>query len=271
MPLSPAARVQVEFYVNENTFKERLKLFFIKNQRSSEWGPAGGAGAQAGGRGAWGGEAPRLQATYPQWSSRAPAQPPPRRAQPSYLHPGGSSGHLPPLAAPPPSQQELGSLGPHLGCRMGHGPWSISVPPGPPPFCPKERVAWGAVCTPSGRQDGVEGLPPQCGAPLDPWGQPRVSWVPGSPDLHPPPAGLRIRLFNFSLKLLTCLLYIVRVLLDDPALGIGWWATAGLGAACRDRGRWGQWWGGVCPAPGDSFLPSVRPRRAGPGCHSGSR
>ncbi|KAL2097989.1 hypothetical protein ACEWY4_007196 [Coilia grayii] len=28
-------RVQVEFYVNQNTFKERLKLFFIKNQRSS--------------------------------------------------------------------------------------------------------------------------------------------------------------------------------------------------------------------------------------------
>ncbi|CAB1431935.1 unnamed protein product [Pleuronectes platessa] len=27
--------VQVEFYVNENTLKERLKLFFIKNQRSS--------------------------------------------------------------------------------------------------------------------------------------------------------------------------------------------------------------------------------------------
>uniref|UniRef100_A0A4W3K4F0 Potassium sodium-activated channel subfamily T member 2 n=1 Tax=Callorhinchus milii TaxID=7868 RepID=A0A4W3K4F0_CALMI len=27
--------VQVEFYVNENTFKERMKLFFIKNQRSS--------------------------------------------------------------------------------------------------------------------------------------------------------------------------------------------------------------------------------------------
>ncbi|KAJ7332379.1 hypothetical protein JRQ81_014559, partial [Phrynocephalus forsythii] len=27
--------VQVEFYMNENTFKERLKLFFIKNQRSS--------------------------------------------------------------------------------------------------------------------------------------------------------------------------------------------------------------------------------------------
>lgn len=35
-PLRPSLRVQVEFYVNENTFKERLKLFFIKNQRSSE-------------------------------------------------------------------------------------------------------------------------------------------------------------------------------------------------------------------------------------------
>ncbi|XP_070795406.1 potassium channel subfamily T member 2 isoform X3 [Pituophis catenifer annectens] len=28
-------RVQIEFYMNDNTFKERLKLFFIKNQRSS--------------------------------------------------------------------------------------------------------------------------------------------------------------------------------------------------------------------------------------------
>ncbi|XP_016067284.1 PREDICTED: potassium channel subfamily T member 1 [Miniopterus natalensis] len=36
-------------------------------------------------------------------------------------------------------------------------------------------------------------------------------------------SSLRIRLFNFSLKLLTCLLYVVRVLLDDPALGIGCW------------------------------------------------
>lgn len=36
LPLLPV-RVQVEFYVNENTFKERLKLFFIKNQRSSKW------------------------------------------------------------------------------------------------------------------------------------------------------------------------------------------------------------------------------------------
>lgn len=42
---SPAPRVQVEFYVNENTFKERLKLFFIKNQRSSEWGVRGACGS----------------------------------------------------------------------------------------------------------------------------------------------------------------------------------------------------------------------------------
>ncbi|NXE62239.1 KCNT1 protein, partial [Calcarius ornatus] len=38
-----------------------------------------------------------------------------------------------------------------------------------------------------------------------------------------PHTGLRIRLFNFSLKLLTCLLYIVRVLLDNPEEGIGCW------------------------------------------------
>ncbi|XP_056668698.1 potassium channel subfamily T member 1 isoform X10 [Monodelphis domestica] len=36
-------------------------------------------------------------------------------------------------------------------------------------------------------------------------------------------SSLRIRLFNFSLKLVTCLLYIVRVLLDDPVQGIGCW------------------------------------------------
>ena len=53
---------------------------------------------------------------------------------------------------------------------------------------------------------------------------------PGAVASVPPPTGLRIRLFNFSLKLLTCLLYIVRVLLDDPALGIGWWVTRGPGA-----------------------------------------
>lgn len=32
-------RVRVEYYVNENTFKERLQLYFIKNQRSSEYNP----------------------------------------------------------------------------------------------------------------------------------------------------------------------------------------------------------------------------------------
>uniref|UniRef100_UPI00398F1ED1 potassium channel subfamily T member 1 n=1 Tax=Pristiophorus japonicus TaxID=55135 RepID=UPI00398F1ED1 len=36
-------------------------------------------------------------------------------------------------------------------------------------------------------------------------------------------SSLRIRLFNFSLKLLTCLLYVVRVLLDHPTEGIGCW------------------------------------------------
>uniref|UniRef100_A0A2K5YW53 RCK N-terminal domain-containing protein n=1 Tax=Mandrillus leucophaeus TaxID=9568 RepID=A0A2K5YW53_MANLE len=34
-PVACKLLVQVEFYMNENTFKERLKLFFIKNQRSS--------------------------------------------------------------------------------------------------------------------------------------------------------------------------------------------------------------------------------------------
>lgn len=41
------------------------------------------------------------------------------------------------------------------------------------------------------------------------------------PPLSPP--GLRVRLFNFFLKLLSCLLYIVRVLLDDPREGRGGW------------------------------------------------
>uniref|UniRef100_A0A7M4DX18 Potassium sodium-activated channel subfamily T member 2 n=1 Tax=Crocodylus porosus TaxID=8502 RepID=A0A7M4DX18_CROPO len=35
-------------------------------------------------------------------------------------------------------------------------------------------------------------------------------------------SSLRIRLFNFSLKLLSCLLYIIRVLLDDPTQGYAW-------------------------------------------------
>lgn len=54
--------------------------------------------------------------------------------------------------------------------------------------------------------------------------------LPDAPALVSPLTGLRIRLFNFSLKLLTCLLYIVRVLLDNPDQGIGWWVTCGAGA-----------------------------------------
>lgn len=39
-------------------------------------------------------------------------------------------------------------------------------------------------------------------------------------------SGLRIRLFNFSLKLLSCFLYIVRVLLDDPQERNGWYVQS---------------------------------------------
>lgn len=80
-----------------------------------------------------------------------------------------------------------------------------------------------------------------------------------SPD-DPSPAGLRIRLFNFSLKLLTCLLYIVRVLLDDPALGIGWWVMQGRPLS---RAKAVGVCGGCAPASsparplGDSCLPCV--------------
>ncbi|XP_066945948.1 potassium channel subfamily T member 2 isoform X16 [Macrobrachium rosenbergii] len=35
IPPQEAYRVRVEYYVNENTFKERLHLYFVKNQRSS--------------------------------------------------------------------------------------------------------------------------------------------------------------------------------------------------------------------------------------------
>ncbi|KAG9337850.1 hypothetical protein JZ751_027501 [Albula glossodonta] len=45
-------------------------------------------------------------------------------------------------------------------------------------------------------------------------------FLPGD---HTGAQGLRVRLFNFSLKLLSCLLYIVRVLLDDPREGGGGW------------------------------------------------
>lgn len=69
-----------------------------------------------------------------------------------------------------------------------------------------------------------------CGEELLARGRSGTQWLRGLTPL-PLPTGLRIRLFNFSLKLLTCLLYIVRVLLDDPALGIGWWVAGGAGAA----------------------------------------
>lgn len=73
--------------------------------------------------------------------------------------------------------------------------------------------AW--VCSGNGCAGGAP-----CGTP---WRCP-LSSVPMGPCLRcaASAAGLRIRLFNFSLKLLTCLLYIVRVLLDNPEEGIGW-------------------------------------------------
>ncbi|XP_030664579.1 uncharacterized protein LOC100588032 isoform X2 [Nomascus leucogenys] len=84
-------------------------------------------------------------------------------------------------------------------------------------------------------------------------------------------SSLRIRLFNFSLKLLTCLLYIVRVLLDDPALGIGWWATGAAGRGVPGPGAEPSCWAiteadgvpGGAPVPGalgSPSFPSARPR-----------
>nr|XP_045373263.1 potassium channel subfamily T member 1 [Camelus bactrianus] len=133
-----APRVQVEFYVNENTFKERLKLFFIKNRRSRARLPGMRDGARK-----W----------FP-WV---------------LVHWTG---------------------------------WSLSESgPTAPPQCRAPRQCWqGQSGYPRPSREG------ECG----------LTTVPA-------PTGLRIRLFNFSLKLLTCLLYIVRVLLDDPALGIGCW------------------------------------------------
>lgn len=146
-------RVQVEFYVNENTIKERLKLFFIRNQRSSEWVTQGAS--------------PRDP--YPAVGGPSPGDPLPWNPAPRI---------------------------PVLLRTQAQGP----LP------CP--------------------GL-----SPRDPHPASGLT-------LHTPqtPAGLRIRLFNFSLKLLTCLLYIVRVLLEDPALGIGWWVPMGLPVSRRAHG-----------------------------------
>lgn len=45
------------------------------------------------------------------------------------------------------------------------------------------------------------------------------------------PSGLRIRVFNFSLKLLTCLLYMIRVVTDNPA-------PHGSGQQSAPNGKW---------------------------------
>ncbi|MBN3324495.1 KCNT2 protein, partial [Atractosteus spatula] len=55
-------------------------------------------------------------------------------------------------------------------------------------------------------------------------------------------SSLRIRLFHFSLKLLSCFLYICRVLLDDPTKGNGWFLTIlhmFIISSMGDCGRWG--------------------------------
>ncbi|KAM9326974.1 potassium channel subfamily T member 1 isoform 1-T1 [Gastrophryne carolinensis] len=54
-------------------------------------------------------------------------------------------------------------------------------------------------------------------------------------------SSLRIRLFNFSLKLLSCLLYILRVLLDDPTQGIGCWNCAKKNYTPRADGHITDW------------------------------
>lgn len=146
---TPAHRVQVEFYVNENTFKERLKLFFIKNQRSSEW-PAGRRGSlgkgpamqRAGGglavwvvvgTGAW--AVPHLGFTPPSthqdlglepvetllnpgmaMAVRDLAQPPPCGPRPSRPHPGG------PLAPQCGPHSPVGSVHSLAGESLALGP-----------------------------------------------------------------------------------------------------------------------------------------------------
>lgn len=73
--------------------------------------------------------------------------------------------------------------------------------------------------------------------------------------------GLRIRLFNFSLKLLTCLLYIVRVLLDNPDQGIGWWVTWGAGVLRLSLSNDPHWhFGSSCGRPvTDTYQTSREP------------
>ncbi|KPP72575.1 potassium channel subfamily T member 2-like [Scleropages formosus] len=60
-------------------------------------------------------------------------------------------------------------------------------------------------------------------------------------------SSLRVRLFNFSLKVLSCLLYIIRVLLDDPREGRAGWRR---GSAWLWRGPRGGFCGDVAEAAG---------------------
>lgn len=53
-----------------------------------------------------------------------------------------------------------------------------------------------------------------------------------------PPLGLRIRVFNFSLKLLTCLLYMIRVVTDNPAQGASVNHNAGQQSAPSSNNKW---------------------------------
>lgn len=52
------------------------------------------------------------------------------------------------------------------------------------------------------------------------------------------PLGLRIRVFNFSLKLLTCLLYMIRVVTDNPAQGASVTHNAGQQSAPNGNNKW---------------------------------
>lgn len=52
------------------------------------------------------------------------------------------------------------------------------------------------------------------------------------------PLGLRIRVFNFSLKLLTCLLYMIRVVTDNPVQGASANHSAGQQNAPNGNNKW---------------------------------
>ena len=271
-------RVQVEFYVNENTFKERLKLFFIKNQRSSEWGLCGGRAEGL----CWSGRGDGRVACL---SSLPPSSVGDAGTLEGCTPPGGRASHG---SVPQPTRLPGTTVWPSpLLCGLPPpafpaGAWPPGMQDGVQRWCLWILVHQSVACSPNpqahpqGQQlrdtlhlvheVGGHGAswrltwqsPPNTEPPGQCWpGQPGTAAQVQSPSRSrspdrclphlPPPTGLRIRLFNFSLKLLTCLLYIVRVLLDDPALGIGWWVTCGPAGPswCRNRGCWGLH-GGLC-------------------------